>query len=238
MVYAVKVDYEDAQSLVQALRDVDTLVFISSDGESARLLYHHYNIVRAATQCEVAHVIALSGLDTALASPFCYSVSYDLTERLLRDSGLKVSVLRSSIHAEFFLSLMNPYISTGDLRLPGGAAKLSLVSRSDVAESFATVATGEPVGLNYEITGPEALDLAEVASRVADVRGIPLRYTPVEPVEYQLAMAQRGEDSWWQYAFATMFEAIRQGRWSAVSDDISRLTGHPAADLFDVLRQS
>src|SRR5262249_49624111 len=75
-------DYADPQALGAALRDVDTLVFVSSDGPVAQVMVHHQNVIRAARDSGVAHIVALSGLDADLSSAFCYAVSYGYTERL------------------------------------------------------------------------------------------------------------------------------------------------------------
>jgi NAD(P)H dehydrogenase (quinone) len=68
-------DYADLAALRRALRGIDTLVFVSSDGETAQLLIHHHNVVQAAVEGGVAHIIALSSLDADLESPFCYAVT-------------------------------------------------------------------------------------------------------------------------------------------------------------------
>jgi NAD(P)-dependent dehydrogenase (short-subunit alcohol dehydrogenase family) len=44
----VAADYADPAALRAALRGVEVLVFVSSDGEAARVLLHHQNVVRAA----------------------------------------------------------------------------------------------------------------------------------------------------------------------------------------------
>src|SRR5688572_23367510 len=41
-------DYADRAALRTALRGVDTLVFVSSDGEAVNVLHHHENVVQAA----------------------------------------------------------------------------------------------------------------------------------------------------------------------------------------------
>ena len=56
-------DYADTQALGATMRDVDTLVFISSDGPVAEVMVHHQNVIRAAAASGVAHIVALSGLD-------------------------------------------------------------------------------------------------------------------------------------------------------------------------------
>jgi NAD(P)H dehydrogenase (quinone) len=68
-------DYDDPASLHAGLHAVDRLVFISSDGDAARVIVHHHNVIQAAAANGVAHIIALSGLDADLGSPFCYAVA-------------------------------------------------------------------------------------------------------------------------------------------------------------------
>src|SRR4029453_9246742 len=98
--------YDNPSALRAALDGVDTLVFVSSDGEAARVIVHHRNVVQAATQCRVGHVVLLSGLDVDLQSPFCYAYTNGDTERLLRTSGRPYSIVRASLYTEFFLSLL------------------------------------------------------------------------------------------------------------------------------------
>jgi NAD(P)H dehydrogenase (quinone) len=62
-------DYSDPQGLGAALRGADTLVFVSSDGPVAEVMVHHRNVIRAARDSGVAHIVALSGLDADLSSP-------------------------------------------------------------------------------------------------------------------------------------------------------------------------
>jgi NAD(P)H dehydrogenase (quinone) len=124
-------DYDDPPSLRAALRGADTLVFISSDGEAVRGLVHHQHVIQAAADCGVTHVVALSGLDAEVSSPFCYAVTYGHTERLLRNSRCGVSIARASIFTEFFL-----------------------VSREDVARCLAALAVAPPTGRVPGGTGP------------------------------------------------------------------------------------
>jgi hypothetical protein len=48
-------------------------------------------------------------------------------------------------------------------------------------------------------------------------------------------LLRRGEALWWTYAYTTMFESIRQGRWETMSDAVAELTGRPPASLPQVL---
>jgi NAD(P)H dehydrogenase (quinone) len=85
-------------------------------------------------------VVLLSGLDVDLQSPFCYAYTNGDTERFLRASGRPYSIVRASLFAEFFLSLLLQ-VSTGDrdgtVALPAadgrvsGRQRLVIMSRVD-----------------------------------------------------------------------------------------------------------
>jgi len=218
-------DYADPQALGAALRDVDTLVFVSSDGPVAQVMVHHQNVIRAARDSGVAHIVALSGLDADLSSPFCYAVSYGYTERLLAGSGCPVSIARASIYSEFFAGFLARARASGQLRLPAADGRISLVSRSDVARCLAALAVAPASGRRHDITGSQSLDLAAIATAAAREWGTPLEYVDITPGEHSVEMAAAGEDPWWMYAYSTMFASIRGQRWAAVSGEVHRLTG-------------
>jgi NAD(P)H dehydrogenase (quinone) len=227
----VLADYADVAALRVALSMVDTLVFVSSDGEAAKVLAHHDNVVRAAAESGVGHVVALSGLDADVRSPFCYAFTYGRTEEALRASGCGFSIARASLFAEFFLRWLRPGRATGQIRVPAGDGRISLVSRVDVARCLAALALRGPTGRTHPVTGPEALRLDEVAARCAGAWGRRVEYVDLDPHEYVVEMAAAGEDPWWAYAFATLFASVREQRWAGVSDDVGELTGRTPVAL-------
>ena len=228
-------DYADPQALGTALRGSDTLVFVSSDGPVAEVMVHHRNVIRAARDSGVAHIVALSGLDADLSSPFCYAVSYGYTEQLLAESGCPVSIARASIYTEFFLGFLFRSRASGQLRLPAADGRISLVSRADVARCLAALAVAPASGRYHDITGPQSLDLAKIAAQATREWDTPLEYARITPSEHCAEMAIAGEDPWWMYAYSTMFASIREQRWVAVSDEVHRLTGCSPTPVHETL---
>jgi NAD(P)H dehydrogenase (quinone) len=231
----VAADYADPVALRAALRGVDTLVFVSSDGETAKVVLHHQNVVRAAADSGVAHIVALSGLDADLRSPFCYAVTYGHTEQLLYDSGCSVSIARASIFTEFFMRWLIRARASGQIRLPAADGRISLVSRADVGLCLAALATDAPTGRHHDVTGPESLDLAAIAALAQHAWGRPIEYVDLAPAEYCIEVAREGESPWWLYAFSSMFDSVREQRWAAVSEEVLRITGRAPTPLRGVL---
>jgi len=234
-VQARQADYADEQALAAALDGVATLVLVSSDGPVADVIVHHRNVIRAAARRGVAHIVALSGLDAALDSPFCYAVGYGYTEQLLAESGCAVSLARASIYAEFFLGFLARARASGQLRLPAADGRVSFVSRDDVARSLAALATAPPASRPQEITGPEALDLAALAALAQKEWATPVGYMPITPAELVADLAAGGEDPWWIYAYSSMFASIRDQRWASVTTDTEDLTSTKPTPVSEIL---
>jgi NAD(P)H dehydrogenase (quinone) len=234
-VQARQADYADEQALAAALDGADTLVLVSSDGPVADVIVHHRNVIRAAARRGVAHIVALSGLDAALDSPFCYAVGYGYTEQLLAESGCAVSLARASIYTEFFLGFLTRARASGQLRLPAGDGRVSFVSRDDVARALAALATATPASRPQEITGPEALDLDTLAALAQKEWATPVTYTAITPAELVADLAADGEDPWWIYAYSSMFASIRDHRWATVTTDTERLTGAQPTPVSTIL---
>ncbi|WP_328980502.1 NAD(P)H-binding protein [Streptomyces canus] len=228
-------DYADTPALRAALKGVDTLVFVSSDGPDARVLLHHRNVVSAVAAERVGHVAALSSVDADMASPFCYAVVNRLTEDLLLASGVPCSFARASLYIEFFQAWLTEARATGLLRLPAADGRVSLVARDDVARALAALAVGEPTGRHHDITGPESVDLGGIASITAEAWDTPVAYVDIPADTYCAETAATGLDPWWLYAFSSMFASVREQRWDRVRNDYAQLTGRSPLALRDVL---
>jgi len=216
--------YEDREALRSAFSGADTLVLITSDGDATTVNEHHWNIVTAATEAGISNVVALGGIDADQMSPFCYSKVHAALERMLAEQRFNVSIVRASIFAEFFVQWIADARRSGEIRLPASDGKISLVGRDDVAAALASLAA-KPLRGIHNITGPESLDCDEIALVARDRYGIPLKFTNITAQEHLVEMAQAGIDPWWMYAYSSMFQAIREQRWSLVSPDLTKLTG-------------
>ncbi len=229
-------DYSDLDGLRSNLVDVDTLVFVSSDGEGTRVLAQHLNVVAAARRSGVEHIVALSGVDADVASPFCYAITNGLTEQAIRQSGCGFSLVRASLFTEFFTHFLASASTTGRISLPAATGRVGLVSRLDVGRCLAAVAQAPPSGRCHEVTGPAALDLHAVAATAAHVWDRPVAYQPISPAKYVTWLAKT-EEPWWLYAYASMFASIREQRWDRVTSEVQDLTGQAPQPLAEILRQ-
>jgi NAD(P)H dehydrogenase (quinone) len=234
-VESVLADYADLAALRTAFGGADAVVFVSSDGEAVNVLYHHQNVIRAAADTRVGHVVAMSGLDADVTSPFCYAVTYGYTEQLLRDSGCGFSIARTSIFTEFFLQFLGTARTCGEICLPAGDGRISLISIADVARCLAALAVAPPSLRVQELTGPAALTVSDIAAEAARAWHAPVRYVELTPGDFQRKLAADDLDPWWCYAFSSMFASVRDHRWEQVTDEVSRLTHRQPQALSDLI---
>ena len=225
-------DFADPEGAALALAGVDTLLMVSAS-EAADRLDQHRAFVAAAARAGVRHVVYTSFQGAAPDCTFTLGRDHWATEQAIRDAGLEFTFLRDSFYADF-LPLM---VQEGVIRGPAGDGRVAAVARDDVAAVAAVVLAdpGSHAGLTHDLTGPEAITLAEAAAVIAEATGRPTRYLDETVEEAYASRASYGAPDWQVDAWVSTYTAIAAGEVGAVSDSVPRLTGRPATSLRDLL---
>ena len=225
-------DFADPEGAALALAGVDTLLMVSAS-EAADRLDQHRVFVAAAARAGVRHVVYTSFQGAAPDCTFTLGRDHWATEQAIRDAGLEFTFLRDSFYADF-LPLM---AQEGVIRGPAGDGRVAAVARDDVAAVAAVVLAdpGSHAGLTHDLTGPEAITLAEAAAVIAEVTGRPTRYLDETVEEAYASRSSYGAPDWQVDAWVSTYTAIAAGEVGAVSDSVPRLTGRPATSLRDLL---
>jgi uncharacterized protein YbjT (DUF2867 family) len=228
-------DFAEPGAAARALQGVDTLLMVSAS-EAADRLDQHRAFVAAAAAAGVRHVVYTSFQGAAPDCTFTLGRDHWATEEAIRASGMAFTFLRDSFYADF-LPLM---VQQGELRGPAGDGRVAAVARDDVAAVAAAVLADPSghVGATYDLTGPEALTLAEVADLVTEVTGSPTRFVDETLPEAYASRASYGAPDWQVDAWVSTYTAIAAGEVSAVSDAVPRLTGRPATSLRELLSRA
>jgi NAD(P)H dehydrogenase (quinone) len=220
-------DYDLPETLREAFGGVQTLVFVSSDGVVEKMRRHHEHVVGAAVDAGVEHVVYTGILDTAPHSRFYYAGVHRDTEGMLADSGLRRCLARTSVFADFFVTTwVEPAFASGVLALPVGDARMSLLTRDDAGAALAVAAASAREGI-IELTGPEALSVADVCRLIEASAGRRLRYRALDETTYRAQLAAEGTPEWLIDAYATMFATVVEGRFADVSADVPQLIDRP-----------
>ncbi len=228
-------DHADEARCRSALDGVATLFMVSA-AEAADRREQHRTMVRAAAAAGVGHVVYTSFAAAAADSTFTLGRDHHDTEQALLASGMQTTILRDSFYLDLLPLFADP---AGVLRGPAGQGRVAGVARQDVADVAVAVLRqpGVHQGATYTLTGPQALTLSEVAARAGAVLGRPLRFED-ETLEHAYASrraAYPGAEQWQLDAWVSTYTAIAGGLLAAVTQDVPRLTGHPARTLEDAL---
>ncbi|TYB67642.1 SDR family oxidoreductase [Nonomuraea sp. PA05] len=225
--------YGDRAALRQALDGASTVLFVSAS-ESEDRLDQHRTFVDAARDARVTHLVYVSFYGAAPEATFTLARNHWATEQYIRGSGLTFTFLRDNLYADFLPGMAG---SDGVIRGPAGQGRVAAVAQDDIAEAAANVLLAPKAheGVTYELTGPRALTLDEVASAIGAATGRDVTYHAETVPEAYASREIYGAPGWQVEAWVSTYLAIAAGELERVTGDIPALTGHPATSLEELL---
>lgn len=233
---AVVAPFADGPRVRAALEGVET-AFMVSASESADRVEQHLAFVDAAAAAGVQHLVYLSFQGASPDSTFTFARDHAETEERIRASGMAWTFLRDSFYADFMPGLVG---ADGVIRGPGGTGQVAVVAQDDIADAVATVLAdpSSHAGQTNTLTGPAALSFNEIASIVGEASDREVTYVDETLEEARASRAPYGAPDWEVAGWISTYTAVAAGEHAEVTDDVERLTGHPATPLREVLRRA
>jgi NAD(P)H dehydrogenase (quinone) len=231
----VQASYDDPQALRRALAGVKTFFVVSASEAHDRVRQHAAAVDAAAVASGVERIVYLSFLGAAPEATFTFARDHWHTEEHVRATGLRHTFLRDSL----YLDLLPVFTGTDSvIRGPAGDGRVAAVVRDDIADvAVAVLLDDGHDGRTYDVTGPEAITLHQVAEELSRFTGRPVTYHAETLEEAYASRASYGAPEWEVEGWVTSYVAIATGEMNVVIDTVSRLTGHAPMTLADFLRQ-
>ncbi len=112
------------------------------------------------------------------------------------------------------------------------------VQRDDVADALVTMLT-QPGhdGATYQLTGPEALTLTQVAEEISRISERPVIFQNETLEEANKSRAGYGAPDWEVAGWVSTYTAIAAGELDVVTDHVERLTGHEPMGVGEFLNR-
>jgi uncharacterized protein YbjT (DUF2867 family) len=157
-----------------------------------------------------------------------------LSEHIMNWSGVPVIHVRPTVFLDnplFTLLARKSIRDRGVLALPFGSGRSSPIAAGDVARFVATLLCNSAGGTGevYELTGPEVLDIHELAERYSRGLNRPVRAEDIAYDEWlHHHLRTPGLPEHVKQHIATMARLHREGRYDRTSDDFQKVTGQPA----------
>jgi uncharacterized protein YbjT (DUF2867 family) len=199
------------------------------------------NAIDAARASGVRLVVRSSILAADPASTATFVRNHGESDAYLVRSGLPHVIVRPNYFAQNVPESVIPTIDGGGRFYANlGDARISMVDTADVGAVAAVVLTNPGHdGKTYDVTGPEALSYADVATKLSSRLGRRIEYVDVPDAAAQSALAAAGLGDWLVDSLVSLFAQYRQsgtdGYAAQVTDTVQQLTGQPAHTLEDVL---
>jgi NAD(P)H dehydrogenase (quinone) len=232
---AVACSYADGPGSIAALTGIRTLLMVSAS-ESADRLEQHRTFVDAAQAAGVQHIVYTSFVSAAPDATFTLARDHAATEDLIRATGCDATFLRDNLYLDFFDAMVG---ADGVIRGPAAEGRVAAVSRADIARTATAVLrdVGAHRNRTYQLTGPEALTLADVARILSVARGTEVVYHDETVPEAYESRRSWGAPDWLVDAWVSTYTAIAHGEMARVSEDITAVTGRPPLGLAEWLAQ-
>ena len=192
--------------------------------------------VAAAARVAIRHVVFLS-VQGVEAQPL---VPHHRLERVIRQSGLPYTFLRPAYFMQNFTDTLRDDVVRGEICLPAGNARFTLVDVDDVGRVAAQVLrTPEPYAQRTpDVTGSEQLTFHQMADAFSRELGRPVRYRPAAPLPFLVNKVRRGAP----LPLAAVMTALHylprfQRHVPPLSDTVARVTGQPPVTFGEFVRR-
>lgn len=235
-------DFNNAETLVETFKGVDTVVLISMPFVGPKRRAAHKTAIDAAVRAGVKKLVYTSIVGAGEKDINTYEVNDHVwTENYIKEQPIHYLILRDSQYAEAMVSsFVEAYERTnGVLANNMGEGKMAFISRDDCATAAAYAAMSEDIDKVLNINGAELLTIAdflEIASEVTGKKVVYKYITDDEMYAYfdSIGVPRTTEEMWADTAknfpfcsdgMVTFGKAIRQNQMSVYTNDFEKLTG-------------
>jgi uncharacterized protein YbjT (DUF2867 family) len=171
-------DLLDARTLGPILDGVERTLLVS--GADEKMADAQCSFIEACRWAGVKHVVKFSGRESNIGfepANFRFTAMHLAVEQFLERSGMAWTHLRPSQFMQVYLREARGVAGERAIYSPLREAQSAPVDVADIARIAACVlTTSGHAGKIYEMTGPEALGIADIVQRLSIVTGVPVRY--------------------------------------------------------------
>ena len=232
----VRFDWDDAATYDAALEGASAVYLVPPAldlGYVPRALV----FLDRAEAAGVRHVTFLSARGVEHAPP---EVAHRAVELEL---GRRTAFTHSILRPGWFMQDFDEYffapaiLAEGAIQMPVGDGREAFIHADDIAEVAAATLLDPDAhaGAEYELTGPEALTLAQVAARISAATGREVRHDDLPRADWIAGLEAGGVPADYAAMLGMLSDALRASANAAVTADVERVTGHAPRSFDDYL---
>lgn len=232
-------DYQNFESLKSAFQGVDKLLLVSSSSDIGKRFEQHKNVINAAKESSVGHIIYTSfDMKNLQQSIMGEEVLYHAyTADYLKQSAISYTLMNNTMYADMVPFLTGKDISNNGISIPAGDGKTPFLPIREMAEANAVVlTTSGHENKEYVIAAESAFSFAEIADLLSDITGKTITYHQPEVSSYIAQLIQTGASEDDAAYIARFCRAIANGEFDTNKSDVKQLLGRSPVSLKDFLQ--
>lgn len=185
------------------------------------------NFAQAASEAGVHAVVNMSQISARREAKSNAARAHWVAERLLDRCGFATTHLRPT----FFTFLLNVFWTRdndeGLYRVPFADARFAPIDAADQAHVIAAILQNpDPhAGQIYPLFGAEELDWYQIAAKVQQTLGIPVRYEPIDIPTFSAGLTASGASEFFVQHFSNVAQDYRDGVFAGVNNLVEEIGG-------------
>jgi uncharacterized protein YbjT (DUF2867 family) len=227
----VRLDFNDLATVKTALQGVSKayLAFPTDQDPPAAPFKAFIDEAKAAGVGRIV-MLSASGVENAGEAPLRQ------VELHLERSGVPYTILRSSWFFQNYSNSSAAAVRAGAIAEPADDGKTAFIDTRDVAAAAVAALTQEGhAGKAYALTGPDALDRAQVAAILSKELGRPVKYQKISDREFRAALQGHLKPNYIELLSA-LYGFIRAGYTAQVTSEVKRILGREPVSFSQFVR--
>ena len=230
-------DYSKPETLKEAFKGVDKILFISSiPGQAVSRENQHKNVVEAAKACGVKFIVYTS-IIKGDKNEALLSADHKYTEKIIKESGIKHTICRNNWYFENDELLWKLCGNEGKILYdPLGNQKIGYALRREYAEAAAKVLTHKNPKEIYELTG-KPRNLKEIGEAIKKITKRDFKIIEVSKEKMAEKMKEEGYPDLIIGTWSFMINDYLKGCLNFESNDFVEILGRQLTSLEDSLKE-
>ncbi|MDE2935335.1 MAG: SDR family oxidoreductase [Chloroflexota bacterium] len=225
-------DYDVPESLAPAFDDTDVLMQIPSMAPVEDRVIEHDRILAGAKSASVRRIVFSSFSAARTDSLFLIAPYLVYAETKVRLCGIDWTILRNGMYLDPLADWAPELVKQGRLPYPVQSGRVAYISRDDLARASASALMQDGhSGQVYELTGPEAVSMPQLAGALTAATGTPIAFDCVSESEFEAICRKDDIPDEIVAILASMYRAVDHGEFARVTDHVELLSGAPAESV-------
>ena len=234
----VGVDFDDIATLRSAFTGSNK-AFLSY-GTSDRQVRDEIALIDAAIDADVPYLVNLSVGGAGGSHPANVVRWHTEIDAYLATTDIAATVVRPTTFTDTMLKLAANLVRSGAWGGLGGAGRAAMIDTRDVAEVFAVILTEGPqrhAGKTYDLSGPVAVTMDEVARYISEALGNHVEYHARTEAQQRAVLESAGLPGLLVDVLIGVDDITRDNVYATPSPTVFDLTGHEPRSVKDWVRE-